>query len=191
MVPFLPRQLYPMVQNQGPSNLVILVFPIILYLTVTYGFPLAITSSMPCGPTTVLSVNRIPLFPPWSLSQSFLLDHLYLSLPLTDLHTPYHGTHGYHIFLRSRENNINQGTEHPPNKDKATYQHLQSPQSPQPQIPRHKDTNTQSLGSTQENGSCTSPRQHSRADPTGGGAGELVLKAWEQESWPPPRSAMW
>lgn len=50
VVPFLPSQLYPMVQNQGPSNPVILVSPIILYLAVTYGFPLPITSSMPCGP---------------------------------------------------------------------------------------------------------------------------------------------
>lgn len=31
VVPFLPRQLYPMVQNQDPSNPVILVSPIILY----------------------------------------------------------------------------------------------------------------------------------------------------------------
>lgn len=50
VVPFLPRQLYPMVQNQGPSNPVILVSPIILYITVTYRFPLPITSLMPCGP---------------------------------------------------------------------------------------------------------------------------------------------
>lgn len=60
------------------------------------------------------------------------------------------------MFLKSIEGNGNQGTEHPPNKDRTRYQCLEL-QSPKTQMPRRQFKNTII--------SCYPESQHRRTAP--------------------------
>lgn len=54
-------------------------------------------------------------------------------------------THSYHALLRTRESNRDQGTKHPPNKDKTRYQDLEL-QSSQNQMSKCQHKNTVNIG---------------------------------------------